>query len=156
MSRVLVCGDREWQDDAIIHAVLTGLYAEHSVGWLVAHVTPFCVIEGGARGADRAAGWWAGCSPLHGPPSDHAEYDERQCPCDHERYPADWEKHGKAAGPIRNQQMLTEGKPDLVLAFHDDLASSKGTRDMVMRATKAGIPTYVIGRAGRGDLTETR
>lgn len=41
------------------------------------------------------------------------------------RFPAKWNEHGKAAGPIRNQQMLTEGKPDVVFAFHDDIASSK-------------------------------
>lgn len=64
----------------------------------------------------------------------------------HERYPADWEKHGKAAGPIRNQQMLTEGKPDIVVAFSDNLSNSKGTADMCRRAHKAGLPVYVIGR----------
>ena len=41
---------------------------------------------------------------------------------DHKRvnytdYPVDWEKYGKAAGPIRNQQMIDKGKPDLVVAF---------------------------------------
>lgn len=51
--------------------------------------------------------------------------------------PADWKKHGKAAGPIRNQSMLTEHKPDLVIAF--PLGESKGTRDMIRKAKAAGI-----------------
>lgn len=60
-------------------------------------------------------------------------------------YRADWLFHGKAAGPIRNQHMLDEGKPDLVLAFHDNIEESKGTKDMVRRALKAGIPTILFG-----------
>ena len=50
-------------------------------------------------------------------------------------YPADWQKHGRAAGPIRNQQMLDEGKPDLVVAFD----GGRGTADMIARAEKAGV-----------------
>ena len=60
-------------------------------------------------------------------------------------FPADWDKYHKAAGHIRNQQMLTEGKPTLVLAFHHDLARSKGTKDMVRRALKAGLAVYLNG-----------
>ena len=53
--------------------------------------------------------------------------------------PADWTKHGKAAGPIRNQKMLDEC-PDLVVAF----PGGKGTADMVRRAMKAGIDCWVF------------
>lgn len=53
-----------------------------------------------------------------------------------ERYRADWDKFGKSAGPIRNQQMLTKGVPDLVIAFPGGV----GTADMINRAEKAGIP----------------
>ena len=50
-------------------------------------------------------------------------------------FSADWKKLGNAAGPIRNQQMIDEGKPDLVLAF----PGGTGTADMVRRAKAAGI-----------------
>jgi len=67
-------------------------------------------------------------------------------------YPAHW-KHtekcekdcskvqGRAAGPIRNQQMIDEN-PDIVkaFAFHEDLENSKGTKDIVNRLKKAKIP----------------
>jgi len=53
------------------------------------------------------------------------------------RVPADWVKYGRGAGPIRNQQMLDMG-PDQVWAFHDNLACSKGTLDMVRRSKRAG------------------
>jgi predicted Rossmann-fold nucleotide-binding protein len=42
---------------------------------------------------------------------------------------------GLAAGPIRNQQMIDEGKPDLVIAF----PGGAGTHDMMARATKANL-----------------
>ena len=59
-----------------------------------------------------------------------------------ERFPADWVKHGKAAGPIRNKQMLDEGKPDLVIAF---LAKdSRGTKNMIEQAEKAGVDVKIV------------
>ena len=59
-------------------------------------------------------------------------------------FPADWNKYDNAAGPIRNRQMLTEGKPTMVLAFHYKLlVESKGTKDMVKMALGAGLPVYL-------------
>lgn len=51
------------------------------------------------------------------------------------------QKYGKSAGPIRNQTMLDDGKPDLVLAF----PGGRGTADMVAKAEKHGIPVRRIG-----------
>lgn len=88
-------------------------------------IVDFTIIEGEARGADTLAKQWA---------------EERYLPV--EKYPANWDTHGKAAGPIRNKQMLTEGKPDLVIAF---LApNSRGTANMISQAEKAGVPVKVI------------
>jgi ABC-type Fe3+-hydroxamate transport system substrate-binding protein len=56
---------------------------------------------------------------------------------------AKWWKYGDAAGPIRNREML-DLKPDLVLAFHDDLAHSKGTKDTVTEAKRRGIKVQLI------------
>lgn len=52
-------------------------------------------------------------------------------------FPADWNKHGKAAGPIRNAEMIKYG-PDLLVAF--PLKSSIGTRHAMQLALKARIP----------------
>jgi hypothetical protein len=52
-----------------------------------------------------------------------------------ETYEADWESHGRAAGPIRNAKMLIEGKPDYVIAF----PGGYGTLDMKKKAIKAGL-----------------
>lgn len=66
------------------------------------------IIEGGATGADTIAGWWAGVNQVT-----------------RTTVPANWKKHGKSAGPIRNQAMLAL-RPDLVIAF----PGGKGTKQM--------------------------
>ena len=48
---------------------------------------------------------------------------------------ADWQGLGRAAGPIRNQQMLDEGQPDLVIAFPGGI----GTANMTALAAKASV-----------------
>lgn len=117
--RVIVCGSRFWNNAGIINRELNALYGEHGV-----HLT---VIEGDARGADAIAGEWA----------DHNMIE-------HLWFTADWQKYGRAAGPIRNQHMLDTTKPHLVLAFHEDIEHSKGTKDMIKRAKKAGVEVRVF------------
>lgn len=56
-------------------------------------------------------------------------------------YPAKWAKFHKAAGPIRNQEMV-DTQPDLVVAFL--LPGSKGTADAIKRAQKAGIEVRIV------------
>jgi len=119
--RVIVCGSRTFTNKRLPHALLDGLHVS----------TPdrLTLIEGGARGADEIAARWAATTPT----------------VEHLTFFAGWDEHGKAAGPIRNQQMLDEGRPDLVIAFVDKpLAQSKGTADMVTRARKANVPTWVV------------
>lgn len=116
--RVLVCGDRNWTDTTSIMNALYLLKKKHK------HLI---VINGGARGADTLGNECA-----------------RELKLGTVQYLADWNKYGKSAGPIRNQQMLKEGKPDLVLAFHPDLSKSKGTKHMVEIARKAGVEVIVF------------
>lgn len=111
--RVLVCGGRDFDDSRLMYRVLDALYLDRDS----------TLIHGDARGADRMAQRWA---------------EERALWI--ESYPADWESHGKAAGFIRNQQMLDEGKPDLVVAF----PGGKGTAMMVELASKAGVPVIQV------------
>ena len=54
-------------------------------------------------------------------------------------FPADWDKYGKAAGPIRNQQMADYA--DALVAIWD--GKSRGTRSMIDRAKKKGLLVYV-------------
>jgi hypothetical protein len=57
-------------------------------------------------------------------------------------YPANWDLYGKAAGPIRNKEMLNEN-PDYILAFHPNIKESKGTKNMITQALKAGYRVWL-------------
>lgn len=111
IERVIVCGGRDFTDEDAVF------------GALDLYVAPGrdIVIQGGAGGADRLAREWC-----------------RQRLCRYENYPADWTTHGRAAGPIRNQQMIDEGRPTKVIAF----PGGRGTADMIRRARAAGIAIY--------------
>ena len=91
------------------------------------------VAHGGAQGADaygRAAASFLGADVVE--------------------FPAQWDLHGKRAGFLRNQQMIEEFQPDIVLAFSEH-PITKGTAHTVRLAKKAGIPVYVIGHGNDGD-----
>ena len=83
--RVLVCGGRGFKDDAEVDHVLSAIEGATDV-----------IISGMAAGADFLAAQWAQAHNI-----------------ELLQFPANWHKHGKAAGPIRNQQMIDEGKPTL-------------------------------------------
>lgn len=112
--RVLVCGGRDFANTAYIWTQLDRLHAENPVT---------AIIHGGASGADSIAAEWA---------QTKAGISRYVCH-------ADWDKHGRAAGPKRNARML-EWKPDLVVAF----PGGKGTADMVARAEKAGVRVHRV------------
>lgn len=130
---VLVCGDRYWgqkeskNQQTVILEALKLLTKESTVS----------VIHGGAMGADYYAG--KACQEL-------------KLPC--EVFKADWVKYGKAAGPIRNKQMLdklmTSGSNKIVLAFHDNINNSKGTKNTITQAKNLGIKTMLINSKGVG------
>jgi hypothetical protein len=146
--RVLVCGSRTFRDGTMVNAVLDGLWTEHTVGYLVADMNGMTLIEGGARGADSLAAWWAQQSPMHA----HNERPDNP-PFEHLTFPAKWDEHGKGAGYIRNKQMLDEGKPNMVVAFVDKpLAESKGTAMMVNLANAAGVPVFVVQYIAPGNI----
>lgn len=117
--RILICGDRDWSDRQLIALIISKL--------IKACGSDLTVIEGTARGADSIAGELA------------VKYDLQL-----EEYPAKWDLYGKGAGPIRNKQMIEEGNPDFVIAFHDDIFKSKGTKNMVTQAGRYGLPSVII------------
>jgi len=107
--RVLICGDREWENAKPIKEFIENLPKST------------IIIHGAAKGADTIAGRVATSLGM-----------------EVKVFPADW-SIGKRAGPIRNTQMLVEGKPDAVVYFHNNLEGSKGTKNMVEQAEKAGV-----------------
>lgn len=62
------------------------------------------------------------------------------------RYPAKWVEYGEAAGNIRNQQMIDEGKPNMAYCFWD--GRSPGTGDMIERLLKHRIKHVVVAAEG--------
>lgn len=112
--KILVCGGRDFDSVHLLHKTLDHFLKEYNFDTL---------IEGDARGADRMAGRWA---------------IENNVEC--KVYPAKWQKYGNRAGPIRNLQMLDEGKPDLVIAF----PGGEGTAHMVKIARGRGIRVLEI------------
>jgi len=113
--KVLITGDRNWNNKTAIKRELSKFPPET------------IIIHGGARGADKLAGEVA-----------------KELGFQVQEYPADWQKHGKAAGPIRNQEMLEKESPEYCIAFHFDLKQSKGTRDMVKRALRNKVFVKVV------------
>lgn len=116
--RLLICGDRHWTNKQLIAQELLKV-APDTV-----------IIAGAAQGADTIAA-----------------REARQLGLIVHEFPAKWSEYGRAAGPIRNLEMLqflkaSEG--DEVWAFHDDLEHSKGTKHMVNAAHKARIPVTIF------------
>lgn len=121
--RILVCGGRDFNDWDFLSRYMTKWYVQYCREECIYDVPDVTVISGMAKGVDSMAVKWANI--LNFPVME---------------FPADWNKHGKAAGPIRNQQMLDEGQPDLVVAFPGGV----GTQDMVHRAKKAGVEVIEV------------
>jgi hypothetical protein len=71
-------------------------------------------------------------------------------------YPADWDKHGKAAGPYRNTDMITKEDPRYVLGFHRDWRHSSGTYDMINKARLFDVTAFVWNEKGELDKVHIR
>lgn len=112
-ERVLVCGGRTFEDAGLIYSTLDEVN-KYKIGW---------VISGGAKGADFWAEEWA---------------RSREVPF--LVVPAQWSVHGNSAGPIRNQKMLDDCRPTIVIAF----PGGSGTAHMVSVAQKFLVPVLKI------------
>ena len=93
------------------------------------------IISGGALGTDTLAERYAKeiCVPV-------------------KIYLPDWTKHGKAAGPIRNKQIIEAA--DCVIAFWDE--KSPGTRSSLKIAEDLGKPLTIFVYAEVVNKSATR
>lgn len=105
----LICGGRHFADQAMFDDVMSRLIEMWGC--------PGKVVHGAQTGADTMADAWA-----------------RRMAIDPVPCKADWGRHGNAAGPMRNEDMLIKHKPKRVIAF----PGGKGTADMVKRAKNRG------------------
>lgn len=114
MTYIMVTGSRTFNDPGIMLDVLSHASLKHSGAILV---------HGGCRGADDiASNVWS-------------FFGEEIV------VPAEWGKHGKAAGPIRNRLMLARYQPSVLYAF--PRGESRGTRDCIRAAERLNIPVEV-------------
>ncbi len=109
--KTIIAGSRSCKNRLIL------LTALHRCGW-----TPTAVVSGAAPGADRLGERWAAAMNI---------------PCF--RFPADWDRYGKAAGYIRNETMAANA--EALIALWD--GRSPGTKHMIDIARKKGLKVYV-------------
>lgn len=117
--RVLVCGGRDYDNREKMFKVL-----DNALRTAKESGKHFILIHGDARGADRLSHEWAKARHVN----------------DVIKYPANWDEHGRSAGPIRNRFMLTDGQPHVIVAFE----GGRGTADMIQQGKKAGVPVYEV------------
>lgn len=132
--RILITGSRNWVDRDKVFIPL----AIQVTG--VDHAT---IVHGGATGADGIAAEFAARHPRCTAEEHMAQWDR---PCDtgcfHRPRHRDGVPYCPLAGLYRNQQMVDLGA-DVCLAF--PLGESRGTRDCMRRAKRAGIPVFNFG-----------
>jgi hypothetical protein len=116
---ILVTGARDWTDTKLVYNVLQKYKNKKCV-----------LIHGDCIGLDKIAGKIG----------DELGMEIKCCP-------ADWKRFGRAAGPIRNKEMIThllEYKKHYMFAFHDNIELSRGTKNCVKQANKMKIPITII------------
>lgn len=116
--KVIIAGSRH----------LTGAEADRLVGLAVVssglHPDMTQVVSGAAKGIDEAGERWAKWTGITVA-----------------RFPADWTKFGKSAGPRRNRQMAEFA--DALIAVPHPTLDSRGTRDMIAAMKALGKKVYV-------------
>ena len=108
---LIVSGDRNYNNIDVINDTFVNISKTYLP-------TEYTFINGGCKGADLLTEKIA------------KKYNYKSI-----KFPADWKKYGLGAGPIRNAEML-KLNPELVLIFHDNLSSSKGTRNFITQLYK--------------------
>jgi hypothetical protein len=119
MSTVIVTGGRDLKDFDLVSKALDRLHSMHGGISLLVH--------GGAQGADSLAGQWA---------KDHG--------VEVKVYEADWGRHGRGAGPLRNIEMLEAHRFAQVLGF----PGGRGTKHCLETAVRFGMRVQTVRRLG--------
>jgi hypothetical protein len=119
--RILVAGDRYWQCNELAAGIIRRLVARYGPDIVIVH--------GDATGVDESFDMAA-----------------RGLGVATEPHPADWDRFGRMAGPLRNEAMFKAGA-ELCIVVHRFLPGSKGTRDCARKTIAAGIPTYLVDSA---------
>ncbi len=109
--KLIIAGCRDMHDPVVFRAAMEACPFH-----------PTEIVQGGAPGVDTLASLWGA----------HKGIPVKE-------FKADWDLHGRSAGPIRNRQMALYA--DALLAIWDGV--SRGTKNMIDEAKAAATPTHV-------------
>ncbi len=114
--KILVCGSRETKDKEFVFKTLNFLTSNKSLNEIE-------IVQGGQKSFDKQLEIYYG-----------ADYFAKLWAIENRvkvtEFKADWNKHGRSAGPIRNKQML-DYEPDACVGFLSKTAANKGTKNIV-------------------------
>lgn len=117
MIKIIIAGSRNFEHYTLLKfkcdAILKELKAEHEIQ----------IVSGTAKGADQLGERYA---------------RENHYIC--KRFEADWDKNGKSAGFIRNEEMAKYS--DYLIAFWD--GKSNGTKNMIAVASRYNLKIRII------------
>ena len=120
-ARIIICGGRHFNDYDTLETLVDSVIAENALS-----IDEIEIISGHCEGADTLG-------------EQYAKNHGLACIL----FPAEWSKYGRAAGPIRNSQMIeyaSKSQNPIVVAILSPRA--KGTMDTVKKATKKGFTIY--------------
>lgn len=117
MFRVIIAGTRYFDDYDLLKK-----YCDYMLSNKIKSGEEIRILSGGASGADALGEKYA------------RERGFIIVP-----YPAQWDKYGRQAGPMRNREMAANA--DALIAFWDD--KSRGTKNMIDEAQKRGLKVAI-------------
>ena len=117
ITKVIIAGSREFTDYALLEKKCDKILKDIPKDKLI-------IVSGKCSGADLLGEHYA---------------KSRGIPI--EEFPADWNKHGKAAGPIRNKQMAYYASHLIVFWNGNDKG---GSINMIKQAREQGLTIRII------------
>lgn len=123
--RIIIAGSRDFNDYKLLKTSIRDILKNTSLE----NINKIKIISGTARGADQLGEQFA-----------------KQFKLEVVRFAADWDRYGKRAGYIRNEEMAKYAIKDdnygMLVAFWD--GESKGTKHMINLAKKHGLEIHVV------------
>lgn len=123
--RIIIAGSRDFNDYKLLKTSIRDILKNASLK----DINKIKIISGTARGADQLGERFA-----------------KQFKLEVVKFPADWDRFGKRAGYIRNEEMakysVKNGSYGMLVAFWD--CESRGTKHMIDLAKKRGLEVHII------------
>ena len=121
--RIIIAGTRTFSDYNLLRNAMIKEFGQLSVS----EIAQMKIISGCCQGADQLG-------------EEFAKKNTLVCI----KFPADWKKYGKKAGPIRNEERAKYAAEEhgILMAFWD--GKSRGTQNMIQTAEKHGLAVHIF------------